>query len=256
MLLSRQAHGGPTSTTNTIYRTDIQYWTTRGFAVLDVQYRGSCGYGREYRLMLAQRHGWGVMDVQDVCHGAQHLVDAGLVDGDKVCIDGGSAGGYTSLGALSMHDMDHDVFKAACSRYGIGDITLLARDTHKFESRYIDNLIGPWPAAKELYEQRSPVNHIDRLKCPVLLLQGSEDKVVPPNQAEAMFDALKAKGIPAAYVLFPGEGHGFRAAKHIERSLNAELYFYSRIFGFDFDQAYEDPAADAAAGPYLDIIGL
>ncbi len=220
-------HGGPTGATGTSFRLPIQYWTSRGFAVLDVNYRGSTGYGRDYRHRLYG--GWGVIDVEDCVNGARHLAEAGRVDAERLIIRGSSAGGYTTLAALTFHD----VFKAGASYYGIGELEALAKDTHKFESRYLDQLIGPYPQMKDLYAQRSPLNHAERLSCPVIFFQGLEDKVVPPNQAEMMATALKRKGIPVAHLAFEGEQHGFRKAETIRRTLEAELYFYSRVFDFE-----------------------
>ncbi len=220
-------HGGPTSATEGSLNLSRQYWTSRGFAVLDVNYRGSTGYGREYRNKL--QGGWGIVEVEDCVYGAQSLVDQQLVDPNRLAIRGGSAGGYTTLAALVFHD----TFRAGASHYGIGDLEALARDTHKFESRYLDSLVGPYPEAVEVYRTRSPVHHVDGLNCPVIFFQGLEDRVVPPNQAEAMVTALKGKGIPVAYIPFPGEQHGFRQAANIRRALDLELYFYGRIFGFE-----------------------
>jgi dipeptidyl aminopeptidase/acylaminoacyl peptidase len=204
----------------------VQYWTSRGFAVLDVNYGGSTGYGRAYRQRLNGQ--WGVVDVDDCCNGALWLAREGLVDGERMAIRGGSAGGYTTLCALTFRN----VFKAGASHFGVSDLEALARDTHKFESRYLDNLVGPYPAAEAVYRERSPVQHAERLACPVIFLQGLDDRVVPPNQAEMMVSALREKGVPVAYLPFEGEGHGFRNAVHIERALEAEFYFYSKIFGF------------------------
>jgi dipeptidyl aminopeptidase/acylaminoacyl peptidase len=221
-----KSHGGPTSQTGEALNLKIQYWTSRGFAVLDVNYRGSTGYGRAYRERL--RGDWGVIDVEDCEAGADFLVKTRQVDGDRLIITGGSAGGYTTLCALTFCN----TFKAGASHYGIGDLSTLATDTHKFESRYLDRLIGPWPSAKPLYRERSPINFANRLDCPVIFFQGLDDKVVPPNQAETMVAALKEKGTPVAYCLFEGEGHGFRQAANMKRVLEGELYFYGRIFGF------------------------
>jgi dipeptidyl aminopeptidase/acylaminoacyl peptidase len=221
-----KSHGGPTGQSGCGLSLKTQFWTSRGFAVLDVNYGGSTGYGRDYRRLLAGR--WGVVDVEDCTAGARWLAGQGLADPDRLAITGGSAGGYTTLCALTFDD----VFAAGASHYGIGDLEALLHDTHKFESRYLDSLVGPWPAARETYEARSPIHHADRLDCPVIFFQGTEDKVVPPNQAEAMVAALRAKGIPVAYLSFEGEGHGFRRAENIRRALEAELYFYGRIFGF------------------------
>lgn len=220
------AHGGPTGATESSLNLKIQYWSSRGFAVLDVNYRGSTGYGREYRDKL--KNNWGITDVEDVCAGAEFLIQQGLADKNRVAIKGSSAGGYTVLAALAFSE----TFSAGCSLYGIGDLQTLASDTHKFESRYLDGLVGPWPAAKDIYLNRSPINHIEKLNCPVIFFQGLDDKVVPPNQAEDMFDALINKGIATAYVPFEGEGHGFRQAQNIERALEGELDFYGKVFGF------------------------
>ncbi|MCG8605533.1 S9 family peptidase, partial [bacterium] len=222
-----KSHGGPTGSTSTTLDLRIQFWTSRGIAILDVNYGGSTGYGREYRLRLDGK--WGITDVNDCINGAEYLVDKGLVDPERIAIAGGSAGGYTTLAALTFRNF----FKAGASYYGVSDLETLAKDTHKFESRYLDRLIGPYPERKDLYDARSPLHHTEKLACPLILLQGTEDKVVPPNQAEAMFDAVKRKGLPVAYVLFEGEQHGFRRAENIKRSLEAELYFYSKIFGFE-----------------------
>ncbi len=220
------SHGGPTSAAGSGYQLRIQYWTSRGFAVLDVNYGGSTGYGRAYRGRL--EGAWGVVDVEDCIAGAKHLVQAGRADGRRLAISGGSAGGYTTLCALTFHDL----FRAGASRYGVGDLEALARDTHKFESRYLDRLVGPYPGKAALYRRRSPIHHAKRLSCPVIFFQGLEDKVVPPSQSEAMVMALRAAKVPVAYVTFEGEQHGFRKAASIRRALDGELYFYGRIFGF------------------------
>ncbi|MBN2389716.1 MAG: S9 family peptidase [Anaerolineae bacterium] len=227
------SHGGPTGATSSAFSLGVQYWTSRGFAVLDINYGGSAGYGRAYRERLNGQ--WGVVDVDDCANGARYLVEQGLVDPNRLAIRGGSAGGYTTLCALTFRD----VFKAGASRYGIGDLEAMATDTHKFESRYLDNLIGPYPERRDLYVERSPIHHIAGLNCPVIFFQGLEDKVVPPNQAEMMVEALRAKGIPVAYLPFEGEQHGFRRAENIKRSLDAELYFYGRIFGFELADPVE-----------------
>jgi len=220
------SHGGPTSMSTPGLDLGLQYWTSRGFAVLDVNYGGSTGFGRAYRERLLG--GWGVVDVEDCATGARAMADLGRVDADRLAIRGGSAGGYTTLCALVFTD----VFKAGASYFGVGDIEALVRDTHKFESRYLDGLIGPYPEAAELYRERSPIHHVDRLSSPMILLQGTDDVVVPPNQAQSMADALRAKGLPVALLMFEGEGHGFRQQANIARALEAELYFYGRIFGF------------------------
>ena len=221
------SHGGPTAATSPAFSLRTQYWTSRGFAVLDVNYGGSTGYGREYRNRLDGR--WGIVDVEDCVNGARYLVEQGLVDGERLAITGGSAGGYTTLAALAFHD----TFKAGASHYGVADLEALARDTHKFESRYLDGLIGPYPERIDLYTERSPIHHVEGLSCPVIFFQGLEDEIVPPNQAQTMVAALRAKGVPVAYLPFEGEQHGFRRAENIKRSLEAELYFYGRIFGFE-----------------------
>jgi dipeptidyl aminopeptidase/acylaminoacyl peptidase len=218
-----KCHGGPTAAASSTLSLSNQYWTSRGIAVLDVNYGGSTGYGRAYRQRLEGK--WGVVDVDDCANGASSLAEQGRVDGRRMAISGGSAGGYTVLCALTFRR----VFNAGASYYGVSDLEALARDTHKFESRYLDRLIGPYPAARELYEQRSPIHFTEKLAVPVIFLQGAEDKIVPPNQAEAMVDALRAKQVPVAYLLFEGEQHGFRRAENIKRALDAELLFYSTL---------------------------
>jgi dipeptidyl aminopeptidase/acylaminoacyl peptidase len=227
------SHGGPTGSASTDLNLSIQFWTTRGIAVLDVDYGGSSGYGRAYRERLNGQ--WGVVDVDDCANGARYLAERGLVDGRRLAIRGGSAGGYTTLAALTFRD----VFQAGASYYGVSDLEALARETHKFESRYLDRLIGPYPEQCDLYRQRSPICHVGRLSCPVIFFQGLEDRVVPPNQAEMMVQALRSKGVPVAYIAFEGEQHGFRRAEHIKRALDAELCFYSRIFGFQLAEPVE-----------------
>jgi dipeptidyl aminopeptidase/acylaminoacyl peptidase len=221
------SHGGPTSGVVDDLQVGHQFFTSRGFGVVAVDYGGSTGYGRAYRQRLDGA--WGIVDVDDCVAAARHLAGEGRVDPRRLAIRGGSAGGYTTLCALTFRDD----FAAGASYYGVADVAALARDTHKFESRYLDRLIGPWPEAEELYRARSPIHATDRLSCPVILFQGLEDEIVPPAQAELMAAALDAKGIPHAYLAFPGEQHGFRQAGHIRRALEAELYFYSRMFGFD-----------------------
>ena len=221
------SHGGPTGAAQGALDMSVQFWTSRGVAVVDVNYGGSVGYGRAYRQLL--NGNWGVVDVDDCANAALHLVHQGLADGDRLAIRGGSAGGYTTLAALAFRN----VFAAGASYYGVSDLTALAADTHKFESRYLDRLIAPYPEGADIYQQRSPINHTDGLSCPIILLQGLEDRIVPPNQAEMMFDAVRGKGIPCAYLPFEGEQHGFRRAENIKRALEAELYFYSRVFGFE-----------------------
>lgn len=219
------SHGGPTSFATAAFDPGVQFWTTRGYAVLDVNYSGSSGYGRDYRERL--RGQWGILDVNDCIAGAESMAGQGRADGKRLVIRGGSAGGYTTLRALTTSAS----FAAGCSRYGIGDLTALATDTHKFESRYLDGLIGPWPEAADVYRERSPINHVDALNCAMLILQGAEDAVVPPNQAETMATAVAAKGLDVELIVFEGEGHGFRRAENIARALEAELAFYRRVFG-------------------------
>ncbi len=221
------SHGGPTGSAGTTLRYGIQYWTSRGWAVVDVDYGGSTGYGRDYRERL--KGNWGVVDVDDCVNAARFLVQQGDVDGERLAITGGSAGGYTTLCALTFRN----VFKAGASYFGISDLEALEKDTHKFESRYSDRLIGPYPERRDLFWERSPINFVERVSCPIILLQGLEDKVVPPNQSEKFYNAVRAKGLPTAYIPFEGEQHGFRRAENLKRSIEAELYFYSKIFGFE-----------------------
>ncbi len=227
------SHGGPTSHTDSEFALARQFWTSRGIAVVDVNYRGSTGYGRPYRQMLNGE--WGVADVEDCINAARYLADQGEVDGDRLMIRGSSAGGYTTLCALAFHD----AFSAGASYYGVADVEALARDTHKFEARYLDSMIGPYPEAAELYRERSPIHYVDQISSPLLVLQGGEDRVVPVAQAEMMVEALDKRGIAHAYLLFQEEAHGFRDAENIIRALESELYFYSRIFGFDLGEAVE-----------------
>ena len=228
-----QSHGGPTAAATTASNLTIQFWTSRGIAVLDVNYGGSTGFGREYRQRLNGQ--WGVVDVDDCANGAKYLVQQGRVDGNRLMITGGSAGGYTTLCALTFRR----TFNAGASHYGISDAEAMTRETHKFESRYLDGMMGPYPENREVYYERSPINFVERLACPVIFFQGLDDKVVPPNQAELMVNALREKGIPVAYIPFPGEQHGFRQAKNIKRALEGELYFYSRVFGFELAEPVE-----------------
>ena len=228
-----KSHGGPTSAASTALSLSIQYWTSRGFAVLDVNYGGSTGYGRQYRERLNKK--WGIVDVDDCVNGARYLAERGEVDGNRLIITGGSAGGYTTLGALTFRK----VFKAGASHFGISDLESMARDTHKYESQYLTGLLGPYPGRKDIYYDRSPINFPERLSCPVIFFQGLEDKVVPPDQAEKMVDAIRGKGIPVSYVAFAGEQHGFRQAKNIKRALDGELYFYSRVFRFELAEPVE-----------------
>jgi len=220
------SHGGPTSQTPTVLRYGIQYFTSRGVGVLDVDYGGSTGYGRPYRERLNGQ--WGVVDVDDCVNGARHLVQKGEVDGNRVAIEGGSAGGYTTMCALTFRDF----FKAGASHFGISDLETFVKDTHKFESRYLDRLVGPYPGKKEVYHERSAINFVEQVSCPMILFQGLEDKIVPPDQSEKFYRVLKDKGIPTAYLSFEGEQHGFRKSENIKRSVEAELYFYGQVFGF------------------------
>jgi dipeptidyl aminopeptidase/acylaminoacyl peptidase len=227
------SHGGPTAAASSALNLEIQFWTSRGIAILDVNYGGSTGYGRAYRERLKGQ--WGVVDVDDCVNGAKYLVERRLADAKRLAIRGGSAGGYTTLCALTFRD----TIKAGASYYGVSDLQALVDDTHKFESRYLLGLVGPLPERQDLYDQRSPIHFTDRLSCPLIFFQGLEDKIVPPNQAEAMVEALRAKKLPVAYLAFEGEQHGFRRAENIKRSLEAELYFYSQIFKFDLREAIE-----------------
>jgi dipeptidyl aminopeptidase/acylaminoacyl peptidase len=228
-----KSHGGPTAAASTALSLSTQYWTSRGFAVLDVNYGGSTGYGRQYRERLNRK--WGLVDVDDCVNGARYLAERGEVDGGRLIITGGSAGGYTTLGALTFRN----VFKAGASHFGISNLEAMARDTHKYESQYLTGLLGRYPERKDIYFDRSPINFPERLSCPVIFFQGLEDKVVPANQAEKMVEAIRAKGIPVSYVAFAGEQHGFRQAKNIKRALDGELYFYSRVFRFELAEPVE-----------------
>jgi dipeptidyl aminopeptidase/acylaminoacyl peptidase len=232
-------HGGPIAAADSTLDYKVQFWTSRGFAVADVNYGGSTGFGRDYRRRLNGE--WGVVDVVDSVRAAQHFVAAGMADPDRLIIRGGSAGGFTTLAALTQFP---EVFKAGASYYGVSDLEALAHDSHKFEARCLDILVGPYPAMKALYEARSPIHAVDKLACPLILFQGLEDKVVPPNQSEMMAGALRAKGRPVAFVAFEGEQHGFRKAENIIRSLEAELYFYGAVFGFAPADVIEPVAID------------
>jgi dipeptidyl aminopeptidase/acylaminoacyl peptidase len=232
------SHGGPTGAVNDALDMEIQYWTSRGIAVVDVNYGGSTGYGRAYRQRLNGQ--WGVVDVDDCANAALYLAEQGLVDGQRLAITGGSAGGYTTLCCLTFKQ----VFKAGASHYGISDLEAMTLETHKFESRYLDGLIGPYPERRDLYLARSPIHHTEGLSCALILFQGLEDKIVLPNQAELMVAALRAKGLPVAYLPFEGEQHGFRQAANIRRALDAELTFYAQIFGFALADAVEPVAIE------------
>lgn len=223
-----KTHGGPTGATQAALAWDVQYWTSRGFAVLDVNYGGSTGYGRRYRQRLTGN--WGIIDVADCEDGVLFVAAQGWIDPQRVVIRGGSAGGYTTLRALTANT--RGLFKAGASYYGVADLTLLARDTHKFESRYLDRLIGPYPEAEALYQARSPINAVSQANTPIIFFQGLQDKVVPPNQAEVMVAALRAKGLAVEYLAFAEEGHGFRQAQNVRTALEAEWAFYARVLGF------------------------
>lgn len=236
------SHGGPTAESPAVLGMAKQFWTSRGFALLDVNYGGSSGYGRAYRDRLAGR--WGVVDVDDCANAARFVAEQGLADPDRLAIRGGSAGGFTTLAALTFRD----VFRAGASHFGVSDLEPFAQETHKFESRYLDGLVGPYPAARATYVERSPIHHVEHLNCPLILFQGLEDEVVPPKQAETMVAALRARGVPVSYVPFDGEQHGFRIAANIKRSFDAELYFYGRVFGFDPAGAIEPVEIHNLAG--------
>lgn len=233
-----KVHGGPTSRSYAQLSLETQYWTSRGFALVDVNYGGSTGYGREYFKRLEKN--WGIVDVEDSINAAQVLVKRNLADPKRLLIRGGSAGGYTTLAALAFHD----VFAGGTSYYGISDLELLYNDGHKFESRYNDMLVGPYAESVEIVRSRSPIYSIDKIRAPILLLQGAEDKIVPPNQSTKINDALREKGLPVGYIEFEGEGHGFRQAANIKRSLDAELYFYSKILGIELPQPFTEPPVE------------
>jgi dipeptidyl aminopeptidase/acylaminoacyl peptidase len=221
-----QSHGGPTGATSTAMNLSWQYWTSRGFAVLDVNYGGSTGYGRSYRNRLDDA--WGIVDVADHVNGAKYLIEQGIVDPQRTAIRGWSASGYTTLAALTFADQ----FQAGVSHFGISDLETMTTDTHKFESRYLDRLVGPYPDRRDVYLERSPIHHLEQITVPLALFQGSEDTVVPPDQAEKMYDAMAERGLPVAMTVFEGEGHGFRRAENIRRALEGELDFYGQVFGF------------------------
>uniref|UniRef100_A0A1I8HRD0 Peptidase_S9 domain-containing protein n=2 Tax=Macrostomum lignano TaxID=282301 RepID=A0A1I8HRD0_9PLAT len=236
-----RAHGGPTAAASPSLSLKIQYWTSRGYALADVDYRGSTGYGTVYRNLL--RYNWGIADVDDCCAVVRYLANKGLADPRRACIDGGSAGGYTTLACLAFRD----TFSAGASHYGVADLQLLRADTHKFESRYLDNLIGRTPEeVSRACVERSPIHHVDKISCPLILFQGDEDRIVPPNQAELMFAKVREKGLPCAYLLFPGEQHGFRKAENINKSLDGQFYFFAKLFGFQ----------PADSGIEVDIVNL
>jgi dipeptidyl aminopeptidase/acylaminoacyl peptidase len=220
------SHGGPTAQASTAFAVATQLFTSRGFAVLDVDYGGSTGYGTAYRKRLEGE--WGVVDLADCVAGARWLAGQGIVDGARLAIRGGSASGYTTLCAVTFSD----AFSAGTSYFGIGDLETFVRETHKFESRYLERLVGPYPERRDLYHDRSPLNFAERISCPVLILQGAEDRIVPPAQAEQIVDALWERHLAHAYILFPGEDHGFRSAANIIRAFEAELSFYGQVFGF------------------------
>jgi dipeptidyl aminopeptidase/acylaminoacyl peptidase len=221
-------HGGPTSAATPALNLEIQHLTSRGFAVVDMNYGGSTGYGREYRELLNDN--WGIVDVEDCIAAATHLAERGEVDPARLCVSGGSAGGYTTLACLARTETP---FAAGGDYFGVADLEALTRDTHKFESRYLDGLVGPYPEQREIYVERSPIHHVEEFSRPLIVFQGLEDEVVPPNQATMIVDALRAKGVPVAYVPFEGEQHGFRRDANIRRALDSELSFYAQIFGFE-----------------------
>jgi dipeptidyl aminopeptidase/acylaminoacyl peptidase len=233
-------HGGPTGASTPAYSQSKAYWTSRGFAILDVNYRGSTGYGRGYRQSLYGN--WGVADVEDAVAGAEWAADQGLADPERLIIRGGSAGGYTTLAAHAFHN----TFAVGASYFGISDFEALAKDAHKFESRYLDHLIGPYPEQKDVYRSRSPIHHLEGFTAPLLLLQGLDDEIVPPNQSEMIFNALKSRGVPTAYLAFAGEGHGFRQSKNKIRALEAEYYFYAKVLGIEGAEQIEP----------IEIVGL
>jgi dipeptidyl aminopeptidase/acylaminoacyl peptidase len=236
-------HGGPTAAATPALNLEVQYWTSRGFCVADVDYRGSTGYGRRYRDALQGR--WGILDLDDVVACARFLADAGRVDPARMAIRGGSAGGYTTLAALCMRA---GVFTAGASHFGVADLGALASETHKFESRYLDGLVAPWPEGRAVYDERSPIHHVDALDTPLAVFQGDEDEVVPPDQAEMIVAALREKGVPHAYLLFEGEQHGFRKAENIRAALDGELSFYAQVWGFDLPEAEGIPPIDVRRG--------
>jgi dipeptidyl aminopeptidase/acylaminoacyl peptidase len=219
-------HGGPTSASSNAFDSEIQYWTSRGFAVMDVNYAGSSNYGRQYRQRLTLN--WGLVDLEDCLNAAKHAARQGWVDPKRMAITGGSAGGYTALCALTFSD----VFAAGSSHYGVSNLETLLQDTHKFESRYLDRIVGPYPAYKQVYQNRSPINNVQKLSRPIIFFQGLDDKVVPPSQTETMVKAMRERKIPFSYLSYEGEGHGFRRAENIRRTIDAEFLFYSKIFGF------------------------
>jgi dipeptidyl aminopeptidase/acylaminoacyl peptidase len=235
------SHGGPTSSASAGLDFENQMFTSRGFAVVDVNYRGSSGFGREY--MRSLDGNWGIYDVADCIAAARFLAGRGDIDSERMAIRGGSAGGYTTLAALTFAD----VFAAGASHFGVGDLEALARDTHKFESRYLDRLVAPYPAGIELYRERSPIHHVERLSRPLIVLQGVDDNVVPVAQAERIVAALRERGIAHAYLAFEGEGHGFRQAANIRRALEAELSFYGQLFGFTLADDIEPVVVDNLA---------
>lgn len=224
-----KVHGGPTSHSKPELALATQYWTSRGFALLDVNHGGSSGFGRAYRERLNDN--WGIVDVGDVVAAVRYLIADGRIDGKRAAIRGGSAGGFTVLAALAFYD----VFRAGANYYGVSDLEALTRETHKFESRYLDRLVAPLPRGKDIYERRAPIRHLENFKSALITFQGAEDKVVPPDQSRAIVSALKAKGVPVAYIEFDGEQHGFRKAESIVRSLESELVFYGQVFGFTPD---------------------
>ena len=232
------SHGGPTAHNSPMFKMDYLYWTSRGVALLDVNYGGSSGYGRAYRERLNGQ--WGIVDVDDCVNGALYCAAKGLADGKRLAIEGGSAGGFTTLAALAFRN----VFKAGADYFGVSDLERLTLDTHKFESRYLESLVAPYPERKDLFIERSPIHSVEKIQCPIIIFQGAEDAIVPPNQSESMYKSLCARGIPTAYFLYEGEQHGFRKSDNIRKSLEAELYFFSKVLGFPISDSIEPIAID------------
>ncbi len=227
------SHGGPTGHSSPLFSMGVLYWTSRGFAIIDVNYGGSTGYGRRYRDAL--KGAWGIVDVDDCTNAALYLADQGLADPKRLAIEGGSAGGYTTLAALAFRN----VFQVGADYFGVSDLERLTLDTHKFESRYLEQLIGPYPADRATYIKRSPIYSVDTISCPIIIFQGDEDAIVPPSQSEEMYNSLIERNIPTAYLLYKGEQHGFRKAENIQRSLEAQLYFFSKVMGFPLSEKIE-----------------
>jgi len=229
-----KVHGGPTAAASSVFNLGVQHWTSRGFAVMDVNYAGSSNFGRQYRQRLTLN--WGLVDIEDCQHATTFAIQKGWVDGKRMAITGGSAGGFTALSALTFTD----TFATGASHFGISNLEALLKDTHKFESRYLDRIVGPYPAYKKVYESRSPLNSVDKLNRPIIFFQGLDDKVVPPSQTEAIVEELRKRKVPFCYIAFEGEQHGFRKAENIKRTLDAELLFYSKVFGFTLPETLQE----------------